>query len=87
MEVQKKTCENCGHYIFHYSVLYGKLTLVGGHCCAVTQKSKKTVKTDCELWKPKEERVEKEKKHIRNVILKMEKHLEEIAVILKNDIL
>ena len=92
-ENEEKTCENCRYFIKHYEKYNSDFLyyLNCGHCSnrekVKLYKDRKIIKNDkaCEFWEPHAIQTEQRKEKIFNTIRKMQKKLDEIALILKDD--
>lgn len=93
MDENEKLCENCYYYYQHYfksrrGIL--KQYVGDGHCSNINIKkseSKKNFKNHlaCEFWKPREAQIAERRESVCKIIYRMQKTLEDIALILKED--
>lgn len=82
-------CNNCRYFIRHYTINNLRFTNVGGHCVNSELygkiKNRNKIRTDCCFWEPYEMQVAERRKKIKDTIVKMEKQLADILVILNNE--
>ena len=90
--MEKKTCDNCRYYVYRYIKKNACFLRVNG-CCTHSElkdtlaKKKYSWRGDgeCDRWESVEIVKAERKKTILETLRDMEKHLSEIAFILKDD--
>lgn len=94
MEIQpEKYCENCYYFYQHYyKSTHGKIVAVSGdgHCTngnLTKAVSRKNIlrRRACEFWEIREPLITEQRASVYRAILKMQKSLEELVLILKED--
>ncbi len=84
-----KSCYTCKYYREHYLKKGSRLYPIGGHCVnfTLTAHKRKTYNpnNDCKFWESGDHQKEERRDKIENTLTKMQKSLEEIALILKDD--
>ncbi|MBD5636711.1 MAG: hypothetical protein HDP28_02675 [Clostridia bacterium] len=90
--MEKRTCDNCRYYVYRYIKKNARFLKVNGKCSHselkdALEKKKHPWRGDgeCDRWEPVEIVKAERKKAILETLRDMEKHLEEIAFILKDD--
>ena len=85
----EKTCDTCKYYREHFVKKGTRLYPVGGHCVNfnLTAHKRKAYNpnNDCKFWEKGANQKEGRRQAIKNVLRKMQKTLEQIAIILKDD--
>jgi len=88
----EKTCQNCKYFIAHYVLIknkhLGKINC--GHCACKRHSHEIMIKklssrTPCKNFEPAQEQTEENQSNIIEVLKKMQKSLNEIALILNKD--
>lgn len=86
--MEEKVCKNCKYYLPHYIKKKASLLQIGGQCMYSNVKGKRGRKmemhADCKKWESTEQKEAENRKVIQEVLRDMEKHLAEIALILKD---
>ena len=86
----EKSCKNCKFYVEHYIKRRYELSSIGGHCANEQLNSRRSKNRgklfeNCGYWQPDDEAKAARYLSIEQCINKMRRHLEQIAVILKDD--
>lgn len=85
-------CETCKYFLQHYIKLNTVFHSTRcGHCInsqlnGSRVRNKYVLHANCEFWEPNEEKKVDRREHIKEVLKNIEKHLNEIAIILKDDV-
>lgn len=84
-----KPCNTCKFYREHYIKKGSKLYPVGGHCVnfILTAHKRKSYNSndDCKFWESGTDQKEERRDNVKTTLTKMQKNLEEIILILKDD--
>ncbi|MDE7159032.1 MAG: hypothetical protein K2N74_05600 [Clostridiales bacterium] len=90
--MEKKTCDNCKYYTQRYIKKLTCFLNVGGHCTNPELRDALAKKKlpwrgdgECDRWESVEIVKAERRKEISETLRDMEKHLKEIALILKDD--
>ena len=84
-------CESCRYFLQHYIKKNTSFQRTRcGHCVnrqlnGSRVRKKYELHKNCEYWESNERQKEERREHIKEVLKDIEKHLNEIAIILKND--
>lgn len=84
-----KTCITCKYYREHFIKKGSGLYPVGGHCANFTltahRRKNYNPNNDCKFWESEANKQEERRQKIEITLTKMQKNLEDIALILKDD--
>lgn len=84
-------CRTCKHFRQHYIKRNSTFWDINcGHCVndelnGANVRNKYVLHANCEFWELEEDKKVERHEHIKEVLQNIEKHLNEIAIILKND--
>ena len=85
----EKTCDSCKYYREHFVKKDTRLYPVGGHCINSNLTAHKRMaynpNKDCNYWEKAANQKEERRQAIKVVLIKMQKTLEQIAIILKDE--
>ena len=89
LNYMEKTCDSCKYYREHFVKKDTRLYPVGGHCINSNLTAHKRTaynpNKDCNYWEKAANQKEERRQAIKVVLIKMQKTLEQIAIILKDD--
>lgn len=90
MTKEEKTCKNCNYFSQHYFIFHDYLRPTeSGHCINAKTHYTKTHRNlsapACEHFTPAENKKAGRTERIENSIRRMERHLSQILLILKNE--
>lgn len=84
-------CETCKYFLQHYVIRYTTFQKTCcGHCInrqlnGKWVRNKYRLHDNCEYWEPSKEKIVERREYVKEVLKNIEEHLNEIAIILKEE--